>query len=605
MAAEVGVWPSRRDFKASQRLLAETRARAAPPAPPLHAQPLVVATIPPGPPGGEDAAITNLWPVVRPSQGGIQGVVGSGHDSSSSAASSDDGEESDGSFETVADLPLHESAGGAADSVTVAAYGSADFSAASGGGGLLSGALADGVSGAPVRHEVTQSDLGSVRAPRSPGMFSVSSQMGIMKRALKRSASSTGAAAAKSVSPRRGPVSDSLLMPPPPVPPCSIAERARLARLAAADSVPAAAPVDSSSSTGGTDGQTLTLTAGQLKDLLSGVASSNSSGSELLALVEELRLGRLAGEHPSRPVVSAPPAPRSIPPNSLLPPDGFEFPPFGEFSDDPRPLPPLRRGSPLAELSASVAPHHVDLWASEYSSLSQELSPYLAGKGLAHWEKRTPPPDPLAESLPASSSAESSASQSTDPKTGGFPVTPACERVLQKVAYAPSLVRKSGWAQAVRVSDTDYRRCLSWNLLFAPHEAAPLCADRPATDRSRDVRSVVADACFRGEEEKKEFAARKETLELSVSSLKCGLAANAVAEGGAYVTADLVESFGALDGALNSFLSDAVDVGAASAELLTDPQYAQLRSSFDNIKSLLNRLDSRLGRYGPLYQGRH
>ena len=57
MAAEVGVWPSRRDFKASQRLLAETRARAAPPAPPLHAQPLVVATIPPGPPGGEDAAI--------------------------------------------------------------------------------------------------------------------------------------------------------------------------------------------------------------------------------------------------------------------------------------------------------------------------------------------------------------------------------------------------------------------------------------------------------------------------------------------------------------------------------------------------------------------
>ena len=70
--------------------------------------------------------------------------------------------------------------------------GSADFSAASGSGGLRSGALADGVSGAPVRHEVTQADLGSVRAPRSPGMFSVSSQMGIMKRALKRSASSTG-----------------------------------------------------------------------------------------------------------------------------------------------------------------------------------------------------------------------------------------------------------------------------------------------------------------------------------------------------------------------------------------------------------------------------
>ena len=118
----------------------------------------------------------------------------------------------------------------------------------------------------------------------------------------------------------------------------------------AAGSVPAASPLYTDSSAGGTDGRTLTLTADQLKDLLSGVASSNSSGSELLALVEELRLGRLAREHPSRPVVSVPPAPRSIAPNTLLPPDGFEFPPFGEFSEDPRPLPPLRRGSPQADL---------------------------------------------------------------------------------------------------------------------------------------------------------------------------------------------------------------------------------------------------------------
>ena len=59
----------------------------------------------------------------------------------------------------------------------------------------------------------------------------------------------------------------------------------------AAGSVPAASPLYTDSSAGGTDGRTLTLTADQLKDLLSGVASSNSSGSELLALVEELRLG--------------------------------------------------------------------------------------------------------------------------------------------------------------------------------------------------------------------------------------------------------------------------------------------------------------------------
>ena len=107
-----------------------------------------------GPPGGGDAVISDVWRVVRP-QDGAQDVDESGADSSSSS------DESAGSFDSVADFPTCESAGGAADSVTAAASSAAaclaDSTAAS-----VSGALAYGVSGALADGGRNETCVGSV-----------------------------------------------------------------------------------------------------------------------------------------------------------------------------------------------------------------------------------------------------------------------------------------------------------------------------------------------------------------------------------------------------------------------------------------------------------
>ena len=77
---------------------------------------------------------------------------------------------------------------------------------------------------------------------------------------------------------------------------------------------------------------------------------------------------------------------------------------------------------------------------------------------------------------------------------------------LSRVAFAPAVSFKSGWAEEVRVAESDYSRCLDWNLYCALHEAAPLCAEGSAADRSKGPRSVVADSCFKGDEDREVLA---------------------------------------------------------------------------------------------------
>ena len=543
MAKAAGSWPLREEFRASMKLLKEIRP-ASVASSDAGSRRSAQGTPRAGPPGGGDAHVV----VVPP------GEV----------------------------LPLNPEG----DSVLFMAGGSergdSDHDSAFG-------------APSPSRNAVDLTVSSPVRSsPPSPGLVSVASSMSMMKRAL----SSQKKVLFPRGAPGRNPKSAEALGKAPTVPavsnPPSIAERARQARSQAVGSDPTLGQSSvhpSSSTSAGAGASILSFTPEQLRDILVGVHAGASSSSDISALVEELRQGRMASERPA--FSTFPPAPRSVLPNALLPPAGFEMPPYGEFSAVASPgLPPLKPGCPLAGLSAGVSAAHVEHWSAEYSKVARQLREYLIPKGasLSHWKMQSPPVDLLAESLPPSSLEGPAADQPVDPKVDGFPITPDCERVIAKVAYASSGVsRKQGWAREVKVAETDYRRCLDWDLHFAPHEAAPLCAESAISER-KDPRIVVSDACFRGEDGKKVLADLNERLWLGVDSLKCSVATNAAMEGGAYLVADLTSSAQSLDSAVNAFLRDAVDAGVASAELLTDPQFVAIREEFTRLRQHLASL---------------
>ena len=96
------------------------------------------------------------------------------------------------------------------------------------------------------------------------------------------------------------------------------------------------------------------FTPDQLKGFPSGGRASSSSSSVILTLREEWKEGRVSGSVRLCGGFFLPPAPRAFPPNSLLHPEGFESPPFGDFAWY-QAFPASSCGAPLADRSASVS----------------------------------------------------------------------------------------------------------------------------------------------------------------------------------------------------------------------------------------------------------
>ena len=95
----------------------------------------------------------------------------------------------------------------------------------------------------------------------------------------------------------------------------------------------------------------ISFTPEGLKEFSSRVRETSSNTSDIM-LIRELGKDRLA-EQTVPSLASFPPAPRDIPPNSLFPPEGFTFPPFGDCACGSQSSQPLRAGRPLTDLSPS------------------------------------------------------------------------------------------------------------------------------------------------------------------------------------------------------------------------------------------------------------
>lgn len=86
-------------------------------------------------------------------------------------------------------------------------------------------------------------------------------------------------------------------------------------------------------------------------------------------------------------------------------------------------------------------------WGAELRRVAAELHAFMASSSLSHWTEAPPPPTP-SDPLPEADSAASAAAADSP---CGLPILPACELLLQRVAYAPSVSNRSPWASEVRV----------------------------------------------------------------------------------------------------------------------------------------------------------
>ena len=105
------------------------------------------------------------------------------------------------------------------------------------------------------------------------------------------------------------------------------------------------------------------------------------------------------GLAPSPPIGAAPSV---VPDDELLPPEGFEMPPFCSASQGGKgarnDAPSLRAGRPLTELTARLPSAHIDQWRVRLDGIAREVRDFMSQTGLSHWRvspQSSVPADPL------------------------------------------------------------------------------------------------------------------------------------------------------------------------------------------------------------------
>jgi len=246
----------------------------------------------------------------------------------------------------------------------------------------------------------------------------------------------------------------------------------------------------------------------------------------------------------------------------------------------------LRAGRPLTELTAGLPSAHIDQWRVRLDGIAREVRDFMSQTGLSHWRaspQSSVPADPLP-SLQGDNAVEEELSLI------GLPVPPTCEKLLQRVAYAPTVSASSPWASEVRMQEDVWRRCLRWSTRFAPHEATPLCAECPSSGLSKTSEQVVEEACRKDECNKRSLDRLRDQIDRASSSLKCHMACNAMAEASATLVRDALARVEDVQTRLSSLHRGAADAGLMASDMASSPQATELFEALELTTSSLQLL---------------
>ena len=244
-----------------------------------------------------------------------------------------------------------------------------------------------------------------------------------------------------------------------------------------------------------------------------------------------------------------------IPPNELLPPEGFELP---GLSDGYRPqdleeqwrqlrpgssMPPpapLRPGRPLSQLRATLGDSLKDKWKVRMENAAGKIRKFMttsfptctntaAAGARKEWEI-TPEESAAPGKLPPGSPSSSPEPVVEELRQIGLPITATHEEFIQTVAYAPNCSDKSPYAQTIRVPEADYQRVLRWNTRLAEFEAQPLVIEDPKLGGKHTPSEIVDQRCKDDKSTKSRFEHLQKQVNTSRDSLKCHCAAGAALE---------------------------------------------------------------------------
>jgi hypothetical protein len=258
---------------------------------------------------------------------------------------------------------------------------------------------------------------------------------------------------------------------------------------------------------------------------------------------------------------------RSLPANELKPPEEYETPgipdldslseSLGVFGRDGAQhkvrtcVPPIDIGQPLSGLSSKL--ENEDLLSGEMEDAARRVRSHMSrcmvsqGEEIERKKRKLTASYLLTDSAPTAKNTEVTQAprswnltspQESDPgdegEAIGLPVTARAERILGQVAYGqedhfahnPALPHR---AAAVRIPESDYQRCVNYNLGLSEQEYPVLVSgdnslQKPEAILARKLREY-AGGRLRGEADRIEH-----TLKANKSALKCSLAAQSAAE---------------------------------------------------------------------------
>ena len=208
----------------------------------------------------------------------------------------------------------------------------------------------------------------------------------------------------------------------------------------------------------------------------------------------------------------------------------------------------LIAGAPLVELKIDVSKELTEEWTATLEEQAAALRKFMlqeparnteggepskVAAAPAHWKVPDAPTLGSKSKLgsgklpPGKLPSDAPSVEVLDPV--GLPVTPDCEELIQKVAYAPKCSSLSGYACAVKVPQQDFKRTLGWNTQLAPHEAQAI-TDPTASSVKKDQPQQVINNFIEKGRNKVVFKQLRDGVRASRDSLKCHLTTGAAAE---------------------------------------------------------------------------
>ena len=200
--------------------------------------------------------------------------------------------------------------------------------------------------------------------------------------------------------------------------------------------------------------------------------------------------------------------------------------------------------------------------------------------GLPHWEAPDKPSRTGEDPLPAG--ASTNGIEVLDPV--GLPLSPECERLLQRVAYAPVVKPVSPWAREIYIEQDAYRRCLRWSTQLADHEAAPLCSVK-GSKSGKSHAELVEEACNKQPQDKHMFARLRDHLQANVAAMKCSMAVHASQEAAVKLSDSGSSRLSDMRQAFTSFVADGVAAEYIRPEVLESAEYRQMLEHFDKASA--------------------